>query len=336
VASIAANSYSETLNDLFNTARTDFSTKFVESWSTTPSVYRDLYKRASKKTENPTGRRYEWPVELGTPSGVQRRAFDTAPALAGQTPNILVTASEDIATYEYLMEMTDDRMKLVKSPQVLVNTVEALTKNFGKKMLDDINRDFLATSTATNGVVSVIAVLPATPTSGTIHNLSRTTYSNWQSGTTTTGGAFSAVGYNQMRARYLAQSRGQGDDEPDLILSDDEIFNAWWQLNDSRDNFWLDESEDGKTTRRAMKFLNAKWVWDHNYPNATTLRMINSSHIEMKVIGETGKDEDKMGVSFGEWIHAVNASKSACIVKWQGQACWKAFRYSGQISGLTA
>lgn len=334
MATAAANTYSETLNDLYFTHRSDFSKDLIESWSTEPSVLKDLMKRAGKSTANPTGRDYEFPVELGTPSGVNRRAFDTAPALSGQTPNINVGARQGIATYEYLMEFNDDRMRLIKDGQALINTQKQLVKNFGKKLRDDVNRDLLATSQATNGVLAIPVVLPTAPTSGTFENISRTTFSDWRPQTTTTGGAFASYGYNQIRSTFLVSSRGNGIDEPDLLITDDATFNAWWQLNDSRDNFWLDDDDEGKTTRRALKFLTAKWCWDHQAP-AAKMFGINSKHIELRTVGETGKDEDLQGVTFDPWIHAYNSSKSASIVRWQGALLIKAFKFCFQISGWT-
>ena len=340
MASVTANTTTDTtLNDLWHTGRPDFSKNFIESWSTTPSFFRDIYRRCAKKTSNPTGRAYEWNVELGTPTGITRRAFDTAPAVTGQTPNLNVGARQDIATYEYLLEMTHDRFNLIKGQgsKVLVNTVEQLVKNAGKSVRDVINKDMIQQTTSqTDGVISIIASLAATPTTGTIHNINRATYSDWRNTTTTTGGAFATVGYNQLRSTFLAGSKGDGDEEADLIVSDDAIFNAWWALNDSRDNFWLDEDEEGKTVRRALKFLNAKWCWDHAYANATTIRGVCSKHIEMNVIGEAGKDDDKMGVTLGDWATAYNADKSAAMIKWQGALKFFAFKYCWQISGLTA
>lgn len=334
MASVAANTYTNTLNDLFTTARTDFAKDYVESWSTSPSLLRDIYKRAVRKTENPTGPAYEWPLELGTPSGVNRRAFDTAPPLTGQNPNIRIVARANISTYEYLLETTHDMMNLIKGSKVLVDDVRAKIKNFGKKLRDDLNRDAMATATATNGITSAVAVLPSDPTTGTVFNVNRATYADWRPVTTTTGGIFAAVGHGQIRSTFLASSRGNGDDEPDLLATDDTIFNSWWALNDTRDNFWLDEDDEGKTVRRAMKFLTAKWCWDHQYPNSTTMRMLNTKHMQLNVIGE--EDPEMMGVHFDPWVLAYNASKSAAIVRWQGQLIWKAFKFCAQISGWTA
>ena len=163
-------------------------------------------------------------------------------------------------------------------------------------------------------------------------SLNRATYSNWQNVTTTTGGSFASVGLNQLRSTYLAASRGQGEDEPDLIITDDTVFDYFWRLNDSRDQIWLEDKPVGKSIPRAMKFLNAKWVWSQRYPNSTTARMLNTSMLEPVVIGGT---EDG-GISIGDWTPCYNAPKDGSIVSWQGALKFLVARFMAQISGWTA
>ena len=331
MASIAANTNSETLNDLYRTARSDLKATAKDSVFNTPSVTRDIFSRAMK-SEYPTGRRYEWAVELGSFSTVRRRAFDTATAMVGENPNLTVFASCEIATYEMLMEINWDSKRLMNSSNALYDIVEGRVKAAGRYILDVLEQDLLAATTASNGVQSIIEFLAATPTTGTLQGLNRATYSNWQNTTTTTGGSFASVGLNQLRSTYLAASRGQGEDEPDLIITDDTVFDYFWRLNDSRDQIWLEDKPVGKSIPRAMKFLNAKWVWSQRYPNSTTARMLNTSMLEPVVIGGT---EDG-GISIGDWAPCYNAPKDGSIVSWQGALKFLVARFMAQISGWTA
>lgn len=330
MASIAANSYSETLNDLYRTARSDLKATAVDSVYNTPSVFRDIAARG-RKSEYPTGRRYEWAVELGSYSTVRRRAFDTSDPMVGENPNLSVFANADIATYEFLMEINWDMMRLVKSSNSLVDIVKERVKAAAKYIRDTVNRDLLSATTASNGIQSIIEFLPASPSTGVLQGLNRATYSGWQNVSTTTGGSFASVGLNQLRSTYLSASRGQGEDEPDLIVTDDTVFDYFWRLNDSRDQIILEQSATTKSIPRAMKFLNAKWVWDQNYPNGTTARLLNTGMLDMKLIGG---EED--GITINDWIPAYNAPKDGSIVSWQGQLCFLAAKWMAQISGWTA
>jgi hypothetical protein len=330
VASITANTNSETLNDLYRTGRSDLKTTAVDSVYNTPSVVKDIFGRA-KKSEYPTGRRYEWAVELGSFSTVRRRAFDTGTAMVGENPNLSVFASCEISTYEFLMEVNWDARKLGMGAEGMWNQVEGRVKAAGAYLRDTLETDLLATSTATNGIQSIIEFLAATPTSGTLQGLSRSTYANWRNATTTTGGSFASVGLNQLRSTYLAASKGQGEGEPDLIITDDTVFDYFWRLNDSRDQIILEDKPTGKSIPRAMKFLNAKWVWSQRYPNSTTARMLNTSMLEPVIIGGT----DETGITINDWVPCYNAPKDGSIVSWQGALKFLAARWMAQISGWT-
>lgn len=328
--SITANTNSETLNDLYRTARSDLRAIAVDSVYNSPSVTRDIFARA-KKSEYPTGRRYEWAVKLGSHSTVRRRAFDTATAMVGENPNLTVFGSAEISTYEFLMEINWDSINLAKGPNALVDIVKERTKDAGDYLRDTLETDLLAATTATNGVQSIIEFLAATPTTGTLQGLNRATYSNWRNATTTTGGSFASVGLNQLRATYLTASRGQGQDEPDLIITDDTVFDYFWRLNDSRDQIILEQSATQKSIPRAMKFLNAKWVWSQRYPNSTTARLLNTSMMEPVVIGGT----EDTGIKMNDWVPCYNAPKDGSIVSWQGALKFLAARWMAQISGWT-
>jgi hypothetical protein len=155
--------------------------------------------------------------------------------------------------------------------------------NLLKSLRSRINADILGAQSG-NEILGVQDIISATPTSGTIGAIDRSTYSFWRNqqvtGTKTTS-AFDNLRAS-MRTAHAACSKGMGVMEPEYYLSTSTVVNGYESLlvaNEQVIDKHSSNQVDAGIDHDAMRFKKAKVVWDRDVLAATMYALNNKNLI---------------------------------------------------------
>ena len=138
--------------------------------------------------------------------------------------------------------------------------------NLLQSMRQRINADILGAQSG-NEILGVQDIVSATPTTGTIGAIDRSTYTFWRN--QQTSGAKTSADFDNlrssMRSTHSACSKGMGVMEPEYYLSTSTVVNGFESLLIANEQV-IDKTDskqvDGGIDHDAMRFKKAKVVWD--------------------------------------------------------------------------
>jgi len=138
-------------------------------------------------------------------------------------------------------------------PEQLIDLLDVRMGNAEDSLIDLVVTDAYGTGTTTNAINGLGNLIPDAPTTGTVGNISRDTYSWWQSykyaGVADGGVAVSATNIlSYFNKVYLGCTRGK--ERPRLIVCDNTYFGYYWQAAQA-----IQRLADGPTAKMGFKSL---------------------------------------------------------------------------------
>lgn len=155
--------------------------------------------------------------------------------------------------------------------------------NLLKSLRSRINADICGAQSG-NEILGLQDIVSATPTTGTIGTIDRSTYTFWRN--QQTSGAKTSADFDNLRASmrtiHAACAKGMGVMEPEYYLSTSTVVNGFEsllianeQVIDKRDKGQV----DGGIDHDAMSFKKAKVVWDRDVASGTMYALNNKNLI---------------------------------------------------------
>jgi hypothetical protein len=156
-------------------------------------------------------------------------------------------------------------------------------ENLLKSLRSRINADICGSQSG-NEILGLQDIVSATPTTGTVGAIDRSTYTFWRNQQET--GTQSLAAFDNLRSKmrsiHASCSKGMGVKEPEYYLSTSTVVNGYEsllianeQIIDKRDSKQTDAGID----HDALRFKTAKVVWDRDVLDATMYALNNEDLI---------------------------------------------------------
>lgn len=167
----------------------------------------------------------------------------------------------------------------------MIDLLESRITNAERTMQNNLSADLYSDGTADGGkqIGGLQLLVADTPTSGTVGGINRLNWTFWRNqsydATTDGGAAVTAANIQSyMNTLYLRCSRGT--DHPDLIIADNNYYNAYWQSLQAIQR--VGNSDMADAGFQSLKFMNSDVVFDGGYGgNAPSNHMyfLNTNYI---------------------------------------------------------
>ena len=240
--------------------------------------------------------------------------------------NIVEEEVIDVAEYErkYLgtfiyfsgKDKTENRGK-----SQIVNLMKARTKVALKTLENQVASSLYSDGTTSKELGGLRLIVDDDPTSaGTVGGIDQVAQSFWRNQYTPATSFTSSTAQGLMNTRYLSLVRGT--DKPDLILSDDDMYTAYWESLQA--NIRYTDSKMADAGFAALKYLGADVVFDANCPDKR-MYMLNTDYLFIKspsdrrfTVGKartvTNADYDVVPVFFAGAMTCSNRSLQGVII----------------------
>jgi hypothetical protein len=170
-------------------------------------------------------------------------------------------------------------------PEQMIDLLESRIVNAEKTMQNNLSSDLYSDGTADGGkqIGGLQLLVADTPTSGTVGGINRLNWTFWRNqsfdATTDGGAAVTAANIQSyMNTMYLRTSRGT--DHSDLIIADNNYYNAYWQSLQAIQR--VGDSEMADAGFQTLKFMGADVVFDGGYGGAAPanhMYFLNTNYI---------------------------------------------------------
>lgn len=322
---VGPNTESVTLNNMYNSTHPKWKKELVDALHDEYTCYGWITRNKGRGE----GRRGEFSVKYQGYNNVSSNGFDSATTVTPENPNISIGGNYNWGTYELFPQITYDAMRANEGSKRKYNYVKEQLDEAEMSIQKSINESLWVGTQNTNKFTSIAVVVSTTTGSGTVHNISRSTYQIWrQVAQDCSAVPFTSGGINNMRTLYNNVSRGQKKNKPDTIFSNATCWGLYERLTDAKD--FLQMTRDGaKGTKlsEAFQFRTCLWMWDDDYPESTTLRMLNSEFWDYEEFSTTMP---------GKPIPAGNGRFETMEMSIVGQLYCTALKFQGILHNFTA
>jgi hypothetical protein len=194
----------------------------------------------------------------------------------------------DEAEYDWTIHagsVVYDEMELFKASgtSAKLDLLAAKIENAIASHKEDLS-DSLVAATSGNNVSGLQTLIPATATSGSPGNISKSTYSWWRSQSAT--GTKTSTDFDNLRARmrttFNACSKGFGGNHPKVIVSNVTPFEGYESLLTANERFTDKSSGDAGFKNGTVKFKGVDYGYDDRVQSASQY-MLNPDGIKLAV-----------------------------------------------------
>lgn len=191
-------------------------------------------------------------------------------------------------------------LRLNSGREAMINLVEARVANARRTAANNMSVDLYSSGSLANQMGGLAHIIQ-TNGQGTVGGIDSATYTFWRNQFREISGSNSwskTTIKGEMNAIYNTCVRG--GDRPDLIVSTQDFFNAFWEsLQDLQRYATAGEATAGF---QALKFVNSDVIFDSNTNFATTgerMYFLNTDYLELVVHRDANwtMDEEKMSVN---------------------------------------
>lgn len=204
------------------------------------------------------------------------------------SPSEVITAAEFQMKQKAVAVTISGREQLQNSSKErMIDLLEARISNAEKSMMNSVATDLYSDGTADGGkqIGGLQSLVPFDPTTGTVGNINRATYTFWRSivfDATSDGSATSATTV-QANMNELWVQLVRGRDHPDLILMDNVNFQFFWNSLQPLQRFTSDKM--AALGFESLRYAGADVVLDGGYgggcPSAT-MYFLNTDYIHFR------------------------------------------------------
>lgn len=188
------------------------------------------------------------------------------------SPSEVFTAAEfDIKQAAVAISISGLEQLQNSGPEQMIDLLESRIVNAEKTMMNNLSSDLYSDGTADGGkqIGGLQLLVADTPTSGTVGGINRLNWTFWRNqsfdATTDGGAAVTAANIQSyMNTVYLRTSRGT--DHADLIIADNNYYNAYWQSLQAIQR--VGDSDMADAGFQTLKFMGADVVFDGGYGGA--------------------------------------------------------------------
>lgn len=150
--------------------------------------------------------------------------------------------------------------------------LESRINNAEKTFKNGFSYDLYSDGSITGQVNGLQALITTSPSTGTIGGIDRPTWGFWRNyafSASTDGGA--AVSPSNIHEYFLQiwQNTARGPDRPDLILTDNSVWSAYYRSLVAIQRLTASDSDVGKAGFSSLKFMDADVVMDGGYQGST-------------------------------------------------------------------
>jgi hypothetical protein len=202
------------------------------------------------------------------------------------SPSEVFTAAEfDIKQAAVAISISGLEQLQNSGPEQMIDLLESRIVNAEKTMQNNLSSDLYSDGTADGGkqIGGLQLLVADTPTSGTVGGINRLNWTFWRNqsfdATTDGGAAVTAANIQSyMNTMYLRTSRGT--DHSDLIIADNNYYNAYWQSLQAIQR--VGDSEMADAGFQTLKFMGADVVFDGGYGGAAPanhMYFLNTNYI---------------------------------------------------------
>ncbi len=202
------------------------------------------------------------------------------------SPSEVFTAAEfDIKQAAVAISISGLEQLQNSGPEQMIDLLESRIVNAEKTMQNNLSADLYSDGTADGGkqIGGLQLLVADTPTSGTVGGINRLNWSFWRNqyfdATTDGGSAVTAANIQSyMNTLYLRCSRGT--DHPDLVIADNNYYNAYWQSLQAIQR--VGDSKMADAGFQTLKFMGSDVVFDGGYGGsapANHMYFLNTDYI---------------------------------------------------------
>jgi len=161
----------------------------------------------------------------------------------------------------------------------ILNLLEEKTSQAKDSLVDLFSQMVLSTNGDSDlGLTGLQNIVSASTTTG---GLSGSSYDWWRAKANTSIGSFATYGLDKMRNLYNSCTKGM--EHPDLILSDQNVYEYYEKVLQPQERFVDAKTADGGFEN--LKFKGATYMFDNSgYFPAGTQYMLNSNFLHLKVM----------------------------------------------------
>lgn len=206
-------------------------------------------------------------------------------------------------------------LRMNAGKEQLIDLAASRTKNAMRTAANNMSLDLYSSGSLSNQMGGLGLIIQTAGT-GTVGGINSSTYTFWQnqyqemSGTNT----YADIRQDMMK---LWMNCTRGSDQPDLIVSTQDLYAAFWNALTTVQRYTSDD-KDATAGFNALRFQQADVIFDRQATNFTTtgekMYFINSDYLELVVHRDTNWTtlDEKM---------SVNQDATVIPILWMGQLC---------------
>lgn len=302
-------SANSTFTELVTTTLRNHPTEVSDAVSNHNALYNRIKKKGNLKKTASGGYEIVRPLDIAENSNFQRYSgFDTLSI--GQS-DVLSAAKYDWVQSAISITASGRDLRMNNSKEKLIDLMKARTKNAIRTAANNMSVDLYSSGALTNQMGG-LGLLIQTNGQGTVGGIDSATYTAWRNQfTELTGTNTYADIKNDMLALWILCVRGT--DKPDLIVSTNDLYKAYW--DSLTDNQRYRNVEDLPDTFQSILFQSADVIFDSNSNFTSTgekMYFINSDYLELV----THTDADWTPLDQRE---SINQDAAVVTMIWMGQ-----------------
>lgn len=280
MASITANSITYSYDDFLASTRAKYIAGMpTDSVFKTPVTW-EWVQSLDSGSATASGVWIEFPVQLGSYSGSSDIVFGGMDTIDPQDAEVATVGRIKWYSKYMMVAISQDKLEANSGSEKKYDYVKGQLDNARQTQMAEFNADLWGASQSALKITSIAATISTTTTTGSVEELSRATYNLWrQTNTDLAGAPFTTSGLNGLRTLEHTIQRGPKVGKPDTIFANSTVTALWEQTTDARE--WTEMATSGKGKKpiisEAPVFRGCEWLEEPvDYPNPTTLRMLNS------------------------------------------------------------
>lgn len=299
-----------TFTEMVTTTLRNHPTEVADNVSTHNALYRRL-KTNGKIKKLSGGYEIVRPLDYAENSTYQR--YSGYDALNIGASDVLSAAKYDWVQAAVHVTASGRELRQNAGKEQLIDLASARTKNAMRTAANNMSLDLYSSGSLTNQMGGLGHIIQ-TDGGGTVGGIVSTTYTWWknQFNEMSGNGTYADIKRDMMEL-WLNCTRGT--DQPDLIVSTQDLYTAFWEALVPNQRYTSDDKE-ATMGFNALRFQQADVIFDRQSTNFTstgeTMYFINSEYLELVVHRETNWTtlDEKM---------SVNQDAVVIPILWMGQ-----------------
>lgn len=301
-----------TFTEMVTTTLRNHPTEIADNVSTHNALYRRL-KVNGKIKKLSGGYEIVRPLDYAENSTYQR--YSGYDSLNIGASDVLSAAKYDWVQAAVHVTASGRELRQNSGKEQLIDLAGARTKNAMRTAANNMSLDLYSSGSLTNQMGG-LGHLIQTDGGGTVGGIVSTTYTWWKNQFNEMSGAGTYADIKRdMMELWLNCTRGT--DQPDLIVSTQDLYTAFWEALVPNQRYTSDDKE-ATMGFNALRFQQADVIFDRQSTNFTatgeTMYFINSDYLELVVHKEANWTtlDEKM---------SVNQDAVVIPIIWMGQLC---------------